>query len=192
MNTLKLTGMLLGTFSAVTVGCSSHIQRQEEYNTYTSTKLEMARMMAESKPIIDFKGTDSGGKEFHLIVNLPMQMPDIQQIKQDEAYAFWGQILGSSIPVLGSFATSWIGSYYNYKNNEAMWGALGDSIGGGIHVGGNATITNSNNKLRMESNGGGISASDFLTNTSITETAPEPEPPAPGPAPRPLRTKTPR
>lgn len=185
MNTIRMTGIILCMFSTAFVGCSSHIQRQEEYNTYTSTKLEMARLMAEAKPIIDFKGTDSGGKEYHLVVNLPLQMPDVQQIKQDEAYAFWGQVLGSGIPVLGSFATSWVGSYYNYKNNASMWDALGDSIGGGIHVGGNATITNSNNKLRMESQGGGITASDFLTNTSITEAAPEPEPPAPGPAPGP-------
>ena len=178
---------LLGMCSFFMAGCSSHVARQEEYNTYTSTKLEMARLQAEAKPIIDFKGTDSGGKEYHLVVNLPMQMPDVQQIKQDEAYAFWSQVLASTVPVVGTFASSWVNSYYNYKNNDSMWNAIGDSLGGGINVGGNATITNSNNRLKMQSQGGGITASDFLTNTSIKEApaAPEPEKPAPGPAPAP-------
>ena len=152
------------------VGCTSQLARQTEYDSYINTKLEMARLMSNAKPIIDYTGTDSGGKEFRLVVNLPMQMPDVQQIKNDESYAFWGQVLGSTIPAVGAFASSWVNSYYSYKNNQSMWGALDNAIGAEISVGGNAYITGSGNSITADSLGGSLNANDFISIPTTTTT----------------------
>lgn len=152
------------------VGCTSQIARQAEYDSYINTKLEMARLISTAKPIIDYTGTDSGGKEFRLIVNLPVQMPDVQQIKNDEAFAFWGQVLGSTIPAIGSFASSWVNSYYSYKNNQSMWGALDSAIGAGISVSGDAHIIGSGNSITADSLGGSLNANDFISIPTTTTT----------------------
>ena len=158
---------------AIGTGCTSQIARQTEYDSYIQTKLELARLMSNAKPIIDYTGVDSGGQEFRLVVNLPMQMPDVQQIKNNEAYAFWGQVLGSIIPAVGAFASSWVNSYYSYKNNQSMWGALEDAIGSGISVSGNANIYGSGNSITADSLGGSLYANDFVnipTTTTTTHT----------------------
>lgn len=193
-----------GTLAA----CSSHVQRQVEYDTYVQAKMQIAEAQAKAPPVLEFKGTDSGGKELHIVVNLPQQMPDIQQIKPREDLQFWSTVLAGTIPVVGTIATTWVSSHYNWKNNEAMWGAIGNSFGSGITVGGDATITGSGNRADFTANGQStISATDFmnapsaageamqnnhgfLNNVPAPEEAPMEEPaapvtPAPDPAPAP-------
>lgn len=163
---------VVGAFALTGAGCASHVQRQVEYDTYVQAKLKIAEAQASQKPVLEFKGTDSGGKELHIVVNLPTQMPDVQQIKPREDLQFWGQVISGTLPVIGSVATTWVSSHYSWKNNEAMWNAIGGSFGSGITVGGDATITGSGNKLDISGQGGDMALSDFLNNT--TEMAEEP------------------
>lgn len=167
-----LVSCVVGAFALTGTGCASHVQRQVEYDTYVQAKLKIAEAQAAQKPVLEFKGTDSGGKELHIVVNLPTQMPDVQQIKPREDLQFWGQVISGTLPVIGSVATTWVSSHYSWKDNEAMWDAIGGSFGSGITVGGDATITGSGNKLNISGQGGDMALSDFLNNT--TEAAERP------------------
>ncbi len=156
MNANKLMMVIL-LMAALLGGCANQETRQNEYVNYLNANLELAKLMKDAKPIASYEGTDSGGKSFKWEVNLPVQLPAVQQIKTDEAYAFWGQVLSATVPTVGNAFTAWSSHHYGYLNQKAMWGALGGSLGGGIRVdsgGGNVGLYGSGNSYRLEGDNG--------------------------------------
>ena len=147
--------------------CSSKESQMAAYTAYLQAHSQAMQAQAQAPPLVKI-GIDPDGRLTELVVNQQQQVTPPQQIKNDESLAFWGQILGATIPTVATLGSSWISGHYNYKNNQAMWGALGNGGFGGIQVGGDATITGSGNRADITSQDGSlVYAADFMNSPSV-------------------------
>lgn len=158
--------MALGIVVALTgvslAACSDKQERMAAYSAYLSARKDTLQAQKEAPPLVKIE-LDDIGRLKTLVVNQQQQFTEPQQIKNDESYAFWGQVIGTGLPVVGTIGSAWINSHYNYKNTEAMWAALGDSLGGGIQVGGDATISGSGNRFDMIADNGSSIGSTYAS-----------------------------
>lgn len=155
MKRIAMAVMVMGT--AGMTGCADQQERIAQYQAYLGGVNAQTTAMKEAKPIVDATWIDSGGQPMKLTINLPVQFQEVQQIKNDESYAFWGQIIGATIPVIGNGFMAWSSNYYGYQNNKAMWGALGGSLGGGTRIdsgGGAVSLYGSGNQYRLTGDNG--------------------------------------
>ena len=141
-------------------GCSSMEKRMQQYQAYTDAIKAQNEIQKEAKPIVDMSFVDSGGKPMKLTVNLPVQLQRVEQIKDDEWIAFWGNIAPAMINTGGNLAGNWLNGYYSSKKDKYMWKAIGESIGGGMSIdsgGGDIKLSGAGNSVRMQGRDGDMS-----------------------------------
>lgn len=167
MKKIMVTGLVVA-LAGTTSGCASEAERIAAYTAYLQAHRDMVDAQREAPPLVKIK-IDPDGKLEELTVNQPQQYSPPQQIKNNEELAFWGQVLGATIPAAASLGTMWVSSHYNYKSTEAMWNALGNGgFGGGIEVGGNAVITGSGNRAEIAGyEGSSTYMTDFMNSPSV-------------------------
>ena len=139
-------------------GCSSMEKRMQQYQAYTDAIKAQNEIQKEAKPIVDMSFVDSGGKPMKLTVNLPVQLQRVEQIKDDEWIAFWGNIAPAAINTGGNLAGNWLNGYYSSKKDKYMWKAIGESIGGGMSIdsgGGDIKLSGAGNNVKMDGKTGG-------------------------------------
>ena len=160
---------LVMALAASASGCASEAERIVAYNAYLQAHREAVQAQKEAPPLVKIKIDPQTGALEELVVNQQQQVIEPQQIKNNEELAFWGQILGATIPTVATLGSSWISGHYNYKNNQAMWAALGQGgLGGGIEVGGNAVITGSGNRAEIAGyDGSATYMADFMNSPSV-------------------------
>ena len=147
----------------------SGIDRQIQYDAYLQAQARVAEMLRAAPPIVDASWVDSGGQPMRLVVNLPLQVPRVEQIKADESLQFWGQVLAAALPTVGLIGSQWISGHYNAKSQDAMWAAIGGGFGGGWQIGdvaGDIALHDSANVFAPEATGGsavGIEAMNAAT-----------------------------
>lgn len=160
---------LVMALAASASGCASEAERIVAYNAYLQAHREAVQAQKEAPPLVKIKIDLQTGALEELVVNQQQQVIEPQQIKNNEELAFWGQVLGATIPAAASLGTMWVSSHYNYKSTEAMWNALGNGgFGGGIEVGGNAVITGSGNRAEIAGyEGSSTYMTDFMNSPSV-------------------------
>ena len=160
---------LVMALAASASGCASEAERIVAYNAYLQAHREAVQAQKEAPPLVKIKIDPQTGALEELVVNQQQQVIEPQQIKNNEELAFWGQVLGATIPAAASLGTMWVSSHYNYKSTEAMWSALGNGgFGGGIEVGGNAVITGSGNRAEIAGyEGSSTYMTDFMNSPSV-------------------------
>lgn len=141
-------------------GCSDKQERRAAYEAYLTAHKATVQAQKEAPPLVKIE-LDDIGRLKTLVVNQQQQILEPQQIKNDEALEFWGRMASVGLPVVGNIGSSWINSHYNYKSQDAMWASLGDSLGGGIQVGGDAIISGSGNRVNLTANNGSSIGSTF-------------------------------
>lgn len=139
-------------------GCADQKVRNEQYSNYLEANKELAALKAaHQKPVVDLKYTDSGGKDVNLTVYLPEQNVQVQQIKDDEYIQLYGAMINAGGNILTQGINVIGNGYFSYKKDQAMWEALGDSLGGGVQVdsgGGPVTLSNVGNVFKQQGNTG--------------------------------------
>ncbi len=139
-------------------GCADSDKRMSQYQAYTAAVNAQNDLQREAKPIVDMSFVDSGGKPMKLTVNLPVQLQRVEQIKDDEWIRFWTGMAPAMLGTAGNLAQTYINSYYNAKNDKYMWGAIGESIGGGMRIdsgGGDIKLSGAGNNVKMDGKTGG-------------------------------------
>ena len=161
-------GMALALAAAAS-GCTSKAERIAAYMAYLQAHEKTVQAKQEAPPLVHLKVDPESGKFEELTINQQQQYEQPQQIKDDESLKLWVSMLGSGVQAASQLGSSWISSYYGYKNNQVMWSALGkNGLGGGIEVGGNAVISGSSNRADIAGHGGSSNyLSDFMNTPSV-------------------------
>ena len=126
------------------VGCSTHAERAQDYEIYMQAYNSYIAHFDSQKPTVSVE-VDETGRLKKFDVNIPQQVPAPQQIKDNENIA----LINGLTPWVAQAFTTWVDRKYNYESNKEMWRAVGGSMGQGITVGGDATISGSGNKFNM-------------------------------------------
>lgn len=130
------------------VGCASREERQKEYAEYLQANQQMYREYMDSvkeKPLVKFKGTDSGGKPLEFEVNQNPQAPAAQQMQQDQEAIAWINFAGVALNGVTNVGGQFVNAFFNSQNQKYMWEGIGNMSSGGIKVdsgGGDVGLSN--------------------------------------------------
>lgn len=145
---LKKGLALVVVCSFLLVGCASREERQAEYAGYLQANQQMYREYMESvkgKPLVKFKGTDSGGQPLEFEVNQNPQAPAAQQMQQDQEAIAWINFAGVALNGVTNVGGQFVNAFFNSQNQKYMWQGIGNMSSGGIKVdsgGGNVSLSN--------------------------------------------------